>query len=62
MRAIVDPDTCTGCEACVNLSPKVYEMNGDVAQAKVDPVPSDLEADARDGAEACPVEAITIEE
>jgi ferredoxin len=37
-------------------------MNGDVAVAKMEDVPEELEEKCREAAESCPVEAIIIEE
>ena len=62
MKAVVDADLCTGCELCVDTCPDVFEMGDDVAVAKVDVVPAEFEDDARDAAESCPAEAISIEE
>ena len=62
MKAVVDPDTCTGCELCVDTCPEVFEMADDVAVAKVDPVPPEAEETCQEAADGCPVEAITIEE
>jgi len=62
MRATVDPDLCTGCELCVDTAPDVFEMQNDLAAAKVDIVPEDAEDLAREAAESCPAEAIKIEE
>ena len=62
MKAEVDPDMCTGCGLCPDICPQVFEMDGDVARAKVDLVPADAEGTCRDAAEGCPVEAIEIEE
>jgi ferredoxin len=64
MKARVDPDTCTGCGACVDTCPEVFELpeGSDVARVKVDPVPPEAEAPCREAAEGCPVEAISIEE
>jgi ferredoxin len=36
-------------------------MKGDVAVAKMEEVPKDLEGKCKEAAEACPVEAIVIE-
>jgi len=62
MRAIVDKDTCTGCGLCTETCPEVFEMEGDVAEVKLDAIPPELEDAARQAAEECPVEAIAIEE
>ncbi len=62
MRAIVDPDTCIGCELCPSICPEVFEMEGNVAITIKDPVPPDVEDTAREAAESCPTEAIKIEE
>jgi ferredoxin len=61
MKAVVDPDTCIGCEACVGICPEVFEMRGALAYTYTDPVPADKEASAREAAEACPTSAITFE-
>jgi len=62
MKAKVDPDLCTGCELCVDTAPDVFEMSGDVATAKVEVVPTVAEDAAKEAAESCPAEAISIEE
>ena len=62
MKATVDKGLCIGCGLCVDVCPAVFEMNGDLAQAKVNPVPPEAEGACRDAAEQCPVEAIKIEE
>jgi len=62
MKAIVDAETCIGCEACVGICPEVFEMAGDVAVVTVDEVPAEVEDACREAADSCPVDAITIEE
>jgi ferredoxin len=62
MKAIVDPDMCTGCGLCPDICPKVFELEGDVAKTIIETVPPEEEANCRDAVEACPVEAIMIEE
>jgi ferredoxin len=61
MKAIVDEDTCTGCGACEDACPEVFEMQGEIAKVKVDPVPAENEASCREAAEGCPVDAISVE-
>lgn len=62
MKAIVDPDTCTGCELCIETCPEAFQMQDEVAIAIGDAVPAGNEEAAREAAEDCPVEAITLEE
>jgi ferredoxin len=60
MKAVVDADMCTGCELCVSTAPDVFEMADDVAVMKGDEIPDDALESAKQAAEECPVEAITI--
>lgn len=62
MKATVDADTCIGCELCVDTCRAVFKMNNGIAEVKADPVPPEAEADCREAAEACPVQAIAIED
>ena len=62
MKVTIDAELCTGCELCCDTCPEVFEMGDDVATVKVDEVPADAEDSAREAAEDCPSEAISIEE
>jgi ferredoxin len=62
MKATIDNDLCSGCGLCVDVSPKVFEMDGDEVKVIATPVPADAEDDTREAVESCPVEAIEIEE
>ncbi|MBR3362730.1 MAG: ferredoxin [Bacilli bacterium] len=59
MKVEVNKDLCIGCGSCVAIDPETFEFNDDgIAQAKTD----EVSEGAREAAEACPVEAISIEE
>jgi len=62
MNVRVDPEVCTGCGVCVDMCPEVFEMRDDVSVVTVDVVPPAQEAAVREAAEACPVEAIIVED
>ncbi len=62
MKAVVDADACTGCGLCTDACAEVFDLGDDVAEVKVNPVPADAEAGCREAAEACPVDAIVIED
>jgi ferredoxin len=62
MKVKVDEKTCVGCGECVDMCPEVFEMDDDVAAIKIEDVPADIQDSCRESAEACPVEAIIVEE
>jgi len=62
MKAIIDKETCTGCGLCVNTCPEVFELEDDVASVKGDSIPESAIESAKEAAENCPVDVITIEE
>ena len=62
MKAYVDEDLCTGCGLCEETCPEVFELVDDLAEVIVDEVPPGVQEEAREAAEECPVEAISIEE
>ena len=62
MEVVVDQETCTGCELCVQTCPEVFEMNDEgIAVAKTEVVPPEHEELCREAADGCPVEAISIQ-
>ena len=62
MKGRVDEELCVGDETCVEICPEIFEMQGDVAVAKMEEVPEELEGACKEAAESCPVEAILIEQ
>jgi len=57
MPAVVDPETCTGCETCVDTCPvEAISMREDLAV--VDP---ETCTDCESCVEVCPVEAISMQ-
>jgi ferredoxin len=62
MKADVDQDTCIGCGLCPSICEDVFELGEEgKAYAKQPDVPANLEADAKEAEESCPVDAITVE-
>jgi len=62
MKVTIDNDACVGDGSCAETCPEVFEMDGDLAVAKMNQIPGELEAKVREAAKDCPVEAIIIEE
>ena len=63
MKAKVDPDLCVGTGSCETICPEVFEIDDDgVAVVKVEVVPAEAEDTCREACDACPIDAITIEE
>ena len=61
MKVSIDADLCTGCGACTDDVPDVFEMGDEIAQVKQAEVPANLEAAVKQAAEDCPAEAIIVE-
>ncbi len=64
MRVNVDANLCSACGNCVTICPEVFEIEDDVAVnilGNTD-IPAEYEDACREAAEACPMEAIIIEE
>jgi ferredoxin len=61
MKVVVDKAVCIGCGLCASSCPAVYEMEDNVAIVIADPVPSQEEANAKQAAKDCPVDAISVQ-
>jgi ferredoxin len=61
VRILVDRERCAGHGMCEITAPEVYLVDDD-GQVEIlqDPLPADLEADARSGAAMCPVKALSL--
>ncbi len=62
MKAAIDADECVACRLCEEMCPAVFEVGDDVAEVIVDEIPPDQVEAAREAADLCPVEAITLSE
>ena len=57
MPAVVDPESCSGCESCVDACPvDAIAMKDDLAV-----VDAETCSDCGECVDSCPVEAITLE-
>jgi ferredoxin len=63
LRVIVDRSRCCGYGLCAQLCPEVYKLdeNG-LVFVDTEIIPGGLEEEAKEGAAACPAEALVIEE
>jgi ferredoxin len=60
VKVTIDADACVGCGLCVSTCPEVYVMKDDKAVVIGDVVPKAVEQTAKQGADDCPVTAITV--
>lgn len=61
MKAQIDLDLCQGHGQCQESAPKVFEVRDDgFAYLLVDEIPAEEDANVRDAALRCPVEAIRL--
>lgn len=63
LRITVDRSRCCGYGLCAQICPEVYKLdeNG-LVYVESDTVPAGLEEEAREGALACPAEALVVKE
>ena len=63
MRVFADRSRCCGYGLCAQVCPQVYKLDADgLVVLETDIVPAGLEEEAREGAAACPAEALRVEE
>ncbi|AGC61052.1 ferredoxin FdxD [Mycobacterium liflandii 128FXT] len=63
MRAVVDRDRCEGNAFCVNIAPRVFQLDHDeYAVVMTDPVPVEQETLVEQAIEACPRAALSRED
>lgn len=63
MKASIDDGRCRGHGVCTTVCPDVFAMTDDgYAEAIVDEVPAGLEDSAREAAEACPENAVILDQ
>ena len=59
MKIEVNKDVCIGCGSCASIAPDTFEFGEDgLAEAKE----QEITEEVRDAAEACPTDAITLNE
>lgn len=61
MRVKVDYEICQGCGICETIAPLVFRLQSEpYAVALVKVVPPDQESSAREATDACPEQAILL--
>jgi ferredoxin len=61
-QVIADRSRCCGYGLCAAVCPEIYKLDDDgIVYLTIDRVPPELEEGAREGAAACPAEAIWLE-
>lgn len=60
MKVAVDQDTCIGCGSCVSICPDVFQLNDEGFSNVIAQPDESNEASAREAADSCPVDAISI--
>ena len=63
MKAHVNKDTCIGCELCTQSCPDVFSMDDDGKSVAINAdIAENLQDDAVEARDSCPVSAIDIKE
>ncbi len=63
IKPIIVEDLCIGCGICETICPEVFELRDDGLAYVIDESPSDdLKEAVEEAVEACPSEAIELEE
>lgn len=62
MKVKIDKEKCSGCGTCASLCEEVFELIGEKASVKKGADFKKNSSCIKEAAEACPVEAITIED
>ncbi len=63
MRIIADRSTCEGHKYCIEAAPKVFRLGDDgKVVVEMPSPPPELEDDARDAVDLCPLLALRVEE
>lgn len=62
LRVVADRSRCCGYGLCAQVCPQIYKLDADgLVYLDSDIVPAGLEEEAREGAAACPAEALSVE-
>ncbi|MDB5869843.1 MAG: divergent 4Fe-4S mono-cluster family protein [Polaromonas sp.] len=62
IRVSADRGRCCGYGLCAQLCPQIYKLDADgLVYLETNIVPPELEEEAREGAAACPAEALLVE-
>ncbi len=62
MEVSIDRDACTACSLCEAMVPEVFSSDDEGIATIVEQPGEDLFDDVREAADACPADAIIIEE
>ncbi len=62
MKAFVNKEDCIGCGLCPSICPDIFKMDDDgLAIAEDIEIPEDILDEAKEAAESCPTDAITVD-